>query len=80
MTQNWFKSFTLLEKPLFLKKKNYKNRNTNTFHEFTIKNDFGNIIESDELRFESTLKGVLKSKLDSLLFDIFSKAFLILNI
>ena len=47
-----------LENPLFLKKNwkrssifFYKDRNTDQFNAFTIKNDFGSVSESDEVRF-----------------------------
>ena len=55
--------FFFLEKPLSLEKNDklyfifyYKNRNTSQFLVFMIKNDFKNVSESGEFRFENSLK------------------------
>ena len=60
-----------LEKPQSLKKNEkrysnfyYKNRNTNKFNSFTIKNYFGNPSESVVFRCENSFKGKRKTLFD----------------
>ena len=71
MTQNQFQTriFSIFLENLYLwgkMRKRYfifciKNRNTCQFHSFAIKNDFGNMLESGEFRFENSFKKLVQN-------------------